>query len=103
MTNRLYVPKKKGRELACIENCVDGSIQGLEGYIKKSKEKLISTVNFNSGNISTVLENRNGKKKTISKFLATIWSDCTRESNDRVTEKKYQQRNWISTNSCTKQ
>ena len=33
--------KKKEKEIASIEDCVDLSIQGLKEYIKKSKERVI--------------------------------------------------------------
>ena len=40
--NRLYVSRKEGvRALANVEDSVDASIQGLEEYTKKSKEKFI--------------------------------------------------------------
>ena len=46
--------KKEGRRaLASIEDFVDSSIQSLENYIKKSKERLITAVNNSTGIIST--------------------------------------------------
>ena len=33
--------KERGRGLTSIEFCIDASMQGLEDYIKKSKERLI--------------------------------------------------------------
>ena len=42
-TDGLYVSRKEGEwELARIEDSVDASTQGLEDYIKKSKETLIT-------------------------------------------------------------
>ena len=46
MVNRLYVSRKGGRGLTCIEDCVDSSIQGLEDYTKKSKKRLIASANY---------------------------------------------------------
>ena len=41
--SRLYVSRKvEGREHASIENSLDGSMKGLEDYIKKSQERLIT-------------------------------------------------------------
>ena len=36
--DRLYVSRKGRRKLAVIKDCVDASMQGLDDYIKKSKE-----------------------------------------------------------------
>ena len=70
--------QEKKREFANIEDCVDSSIQGLEIYIKKSKERLITATKNNIGNINTdkklqKLGNRNGKK-----------NKCTDISSDKV-------------------
>ena len=40
---RPYKSRKGGRELASIEYYIDPSVQGLEGYNKKSKERLNTT------------------------------------------------------------
>ena len=40
--DRLYVTRKEGKSrYASIENRVDATLQGLEEYTKKSKERLI--------------------------------------------------------------
>ena len=39
---RVYA-SRKGRRLISIEDCIDVSIQAFEEYIKKSKERLITT------------------------------------------------------------
>ena len=50
--NRHYVSRKKGRSLlTSIENYVDGSIQRLQAYIKKIKEKLNSAANYTNDSI----------------------------------------------------
>ena len=58
-SERLYrqivcAKKKNGGKsrLASFEYCVNASIQGLDDYIKKSKNRLITAANNNSGNIS---------------------------------------------------
>ena len=67
--DRLYVSRKaKGSRVVSIGDCVDASILGLEYYIKKDKEKLITAASSNIGNISTnrkqqKLGSRNRKKK----------------------------------------
>ena len=42
--HRQYVPRKEGRELASIEDCIVSSIQGLKENIKKSKERLKQSI-----------------------------------------------------------
>ena len=52
--DRLYVLRKEGeRGVASIEDGLDASIQGLEDYIKKNKEKLITAASNSSDNIRT--------------------------------------------------
>ena len=52
--DRLWVSRKEGgRGLTNIEDRVDASIQRLEDYIKKSKEKLITTTSNSSDNVRT--------------------------------------------------
>ena len=52
--DRLYVSRKEeGRGLTNIENCGDASIQGLEEYIKKSKERPITAAINSNGNLKT--------------------------------------------------
>ena len=42
--DRFYVLKKEGgRGLVSTEDCIDATIQGLEKYTKKIKEKLITS------------------------------------------------------------
>ena len=43
-TDKMCVSRKGRRGLARIEDCVDASIQGLEGYIKKRKERLCQSI-----------------------------------------------------------
>ena len=73
---------RKGRKgFASIEGCVNTFIHGLEDYIKKRKERLITVANNNSGNMRIIekqqkLENINGKKNncmdTSSDTLVTL-------------------------------
>ena len=54
MTMTDYVSRKEGgRGLTSIEDCVDASIQGLEDYIEKSKERLIAAANNSIDNASS--------------------------------------------------
>ena len=45
--------KKGGRELVSIKDCIDATVQRLERYSKKCKEKLITTANNSNDNIKT--------------------------------------------------
>ena len=69
--HRLYVSRKEeGRGFTKIENYVNASVQGLVEYIKKSKERLITTASNSNGNIKSnrkqqKLENRNRKKNNF--------------------------------------
>ena len=51
----LYMSRKWGRRFTCIEVCLDASIQEHKDYIKKSKEKLITTANNCSGGARGVM------------------------------------------------
>ena len=59
----VYAKKGKGRCLSSIEDCVDISIQGLDAYIKKHKERLIKAANNNSGNVITEIKTTKTKKQ----------------------------------------
>ena len=49
--DRLYVSRKEGgRGLACIEDCVDASIQQFEDYIGKHKRGLFTTIRNDTDN-----------------------------------------------------
>ena len=53
-TDRLYVSRKEGgRGLVNIEDCVDATIQALEEYTQKSKERLITAARNSNINIWT--------------------------------------------------
>ena len=61
--DRLYVSRKEGRRgLTSIEDCIDGTIQELEEYTKKSKEKLITTANNSDINRNNLRINRKTTK-----------------------------------------
>ena len=52
--DRLYVPRKEGRRgLASIEDSIDASIQQLEEYIEKRRERLITATRNNTDNRRT--------------------------------------------------
>ena len=55
--------KEERKGFAGIEDCIDASIQGLEEYIKKSKERLITAANNSNNNISTDRKTTNTRKK----------------------------------------
>ena len=81
----LYV-SRGGRWLTNIEDCVDASIQGHKNYIKKKKERLITTANNSMGNIrKTVkqqkLENVNGKNNNCV--------DISRDKLARLHERRW--------------
>ena len=49
--DRLYVSRKEWeRGLACIEDCVDASIQRLEDYIEKYERGLITAIRNDTDN-----------------------------------------------------
>ena len=60
--------KKLRRELASIENCVDESIQGLEDYIKKNKEKVIAEASNSIGNIRVYVKKKKNNKRRKHKW-----------------------------------
>ena len=52
--DRLYMSRKGGgRELTSIEDSIDASIQRLEDYIEKRKERLITVTRNNTDNTRT--------------------------------------------------
>ena len=63
--DRLHVLRKEGGwGVASIENYEDATIQGLEKYTKKSKERLITAASNSNGNSKT---NKKTKKSTKRK------------------------------------
>ena len=71
--NRLYVSRKEeGRGLTSIEDCMDASIQGLENYIKKNKERLITA---SSNSICNIRTDRKASKtrKAEKGRKTTVW------------------------------
>ena len=42
--DRLYIPRKKGRGLISIEDCVELATRGLKVYVHGSEERLIQAV-----------------------------------------------------------
>ena len=96
--DRLHVSRKEGgRRLASIDYCVDTS--RLEDHVKKSKERFITAANNNIGiintdrkTIKTSKQKREKKKTQLQRYFK------------RQTKKgKSLERNWICTNSSTKQ
>ena len=47
----VYVPRKERRELTSIEDCENATIQGFKEYTRISKEKLITAITNNNGNV----------------------------------------------------
>ena len=67
----LYVSRKRGgRGLISIGDCTEVSIQGLEHYIKKNKEGLITVANNITDNIGT---NNNNNEETKMERKTTVW------------------------------
>ena len=98
--DRLYASENEvGIGIGSIEDYVDASIQGLEEYIKKSKERLITAANCRSSNVSTDFfknsKNLEGElgKTTVWIFQATNWLDCLRDDVDMTTKGKSQESN----------
>ena len=68
--NRLYEPRKEWRKgLASIGYSVDASIQGLENYIKMSKERLITVTRSSTDNIKINRTSISWKQKRKEKQL----------------------------------
>ena len=59
---RYMFRKERGRDLTSIDDSINTSIQGLEEYVEKSKERLIIETRNSKWSIEQQLENRNGKK-----------------------------------------
>ena len=83
--DRLYLSRKEGgRELARNEDGVDASIWGLEDWIKKSKERLITAIK----SITRITNNNNNKETEIERkrivwiFQATNERNLTRKDRD---------------------
>ena len=58
MTDRFYMSRKEVRRgLANVEDFIDAKILGLEGYIRKSKERLISAANDIDRSVKTNRKN----------------------------------------------
>ena len=61
--DRLYISRKDEINVnVIIEDYVEASIQGVEDYIKKSKEKLIKAAKNSIGNVSTNRKTTKTKK-----------------------------------------
>ena len=100
--DRLYGSKKGGRGLTSIQDSVDASIQWLEGYIKKCRGRLI-TVTRNNTNNTNIHWTKMGRKTTVWTFQVTKKWNLTWEDVDIAKKEKPLERNWISSNSSTKQ
>ena len=60
--------KERKREFSSIEDCMD-TIQGLEEFTKKSKERLITVASYSNINRNNLGANR----KTKIRRKATVW------------------------------
>ena len=84
--DRLYVSRKEGgRGFANIEDCVETTIQQLEDYTRKSKDRLLMAVNNSRCGIwtnrkTTRLENKNGKTNN--------YMDTSNDKTERLHMKK---------------
>ena len=66
--DRLYVTRKEGgRRLACIEDSVDASIQGLEDYIEKHERGLITAIRNDTDNTIDDRRTTTRKQKWVAK------------------------------------
>ena len=104
--DRLYVSRKDGgRGLATIEECVDASVQGLEDYIKRRKEWIITFAKaaaYVKIEKTHKLGSRAEKKNAVWIFLATNRIYCARKTVGMATQGEPQERNWIFSNICIK-
>ena len=106
--NRLYVSRKEGgRIISSIENCIDVSIQGLENYIKKSNERLITAAHNGISNIRpdrkmTKTRKQKWEEKHIYGYFKRPTGKITQEKTWTILWKvKIQEWNWIFSNSST--
>ena len=61
---RLYLPRKEGgRGLMSVEDCVDLAILGLENYVQKSNERIISNPRINLQDEELGMEKELKRKK----------------------------------------
>ena len=68
--DRIYLSRKKrGRELASIEDSVDASIQRLKDYIEKHEEGLITAIRNDTDNTKTKKTQITRKQKWEEKQL----------------------------------
>ena len=107
-TDRLYVPKKEGeRGLVGIEDRVDASIQWLKDYIKSVEEYRLQppeTIQTTRESKEQNKQKTKMRRKTLEwTFRATNKRNLTREIFEMTKERKPEERNWISSNSSTKQ
>ena len=63
------VKKRKGRRTTIIEDSGNASIWGLDDYIKKSKDRLITVAGNSSDNIRANRRRRTGKQRWKEKQL----------------------------------
>ena len=87
--------KEGGIWFVKIEDYLDASIQGLEDWIKKSNDMLITGAICSRG---TKKNDKNsvaemGRKTTVRIFQATSWQNLSRENFDIVTKGKSQKIN----------
>ena len=66
----ICIKKKWGQETASIEDSVHASIRWLKNYIKRSKEKLITTIRNSDDNINMKKTTITGKQKWEEKQLS---------------------------------
>ena len=92
---RLYMSRKEGgRELTCIQDCVDTSIQRLEDYIKKYQGRLVTATRNNSDNTSINRTKKKKKKKEKRKK-----EKQTNKKNNNTENKNEKKNHWIDISS----
>ena len=103
--DRWYMSRKeRGRGLASIDDRVYASIQRLEDYIEKRGGRLIKATRNNTDNTRTNGTEIARKQKWEEKQIyGGFKRHITRENVDVAKKGKPSERNWICSNSSTKQ
>ena len=91
---RIYVSRKEGgKGLANIEDSVDASIRGVEDYIKKSKERLMTVASKTTDHIrtnrtTTETTEQKWKEKQLFGYLRRRTGKISHEKTDMATKEK---------------
>ena len=106
--DRLYVSRKEGRRgFASIEVNVDCSIQWLEDYIEKRRERLVTATRNNTDNArtnrTTITRKQKWEEKQLYGRFKWLTSGILHKKTWMWLRKENLKRDWISPNSSTKQ